>query len=41
MMTFKRSFLQKIISGTQSVSDSLDPDQDLHNVGPDLYSYCL
>ena len=36
-------FLQKILSrkNTIRVSNSLDPDQDRHFVGPDLGSTCL
>ena len=34
-------FLKKNFRNTISVSNSLDPDQDLHSVGPDLGSNCL
>ena len=33
---FQNQLFQKILSGTLSVSHSLDPDQDWHFVGPDL-----
>ena len=33
---FQKKLFQKILSGTLSVSNGLDPDQDGRNVGPDL-----
>ena len=39
---FQNQLFQKILSGTLSdLSNSLDPDQDRHFVGPDLGPYCL
>ena len=40
---FQNSLFQKIISGTLAigVSNNLDPDQDLQNVGSDLGPNCL
>ena len=34
-------FFSKFLSGTLSVSNGLDPDQDRHSVGPDLGQNCL
>ena len=38
---FKINFFKKKIRNTIRVSNSLDPDQDLQNVGPDLGPNCL
>ena len=39
---FQNQLFQKILSGTLSdLSNSLDPDQDRQNVGPDLGPNCL
>ena len=38
---FQNHFFEKILSGKPSVSNSLDPDQALHFVGPDLGPNCL
>ena len=38
---FQNQFYQKILPGTLSVSNCLDPDQDRHFVGPDLDPNCL
>ena len=38
---FSNELFQKIPPGTLSVSNSLDPYQDQHSVGPDLGPYCL
>ena len=35
---FQNYIFPKILSGIQPVSNSLDPDQDQHFVGPDLGS---
>ena len=35
------NFFKKILSGTLSVLNSLDSDQDRHSVGPDLGPNCL
>ena len=41
-LTFlKIFFFCKNLSGTLSVSNSLDPDQDRHSVNPDLGTNCL
>ena len=40
LRTFRSSSL-KILSGTLSVSNSLDTDQDQNSVGPDLSQNCL
>ena len=41
LIFFKINFLEKILSGIPSVSNSLDPDQPRHFVGPDLGPNCL
>ena len=41
LIFLKSSFLKKILSGLPSVSNSLDPDQARHFVGPDLGPNCL
>ena len=42
MLTFFKMFFSlKIPSEILSVSNSLDPDQDLHSVSPDLGPICL
>ena len=41
LLLFKIKLFKKILLGTQSVSNSLDPDQDRHSFGPDLCSNCL
>ena len=33
---FQHQLFQKILSALIRVSNSLDPDQDIHSVGPDL-----
>ena len=38
---FSKLTFQKILSGTLSVLNSSDPDQDRHFVGPDLDPNCL
>ena len=38
---FSKLTFQKILSGTMSVSNVLDPDQDRHFVGPDLGPNCF
>ena len=38
---FSKSTFSKILSGIPSVSNSLDPGQVQHSVGPDLDSICL
>ena len=38
---FQNQLLKKNLLGIQSVSNSLDPDQARHFVGPDLGSNCL
>ena len=38
---FHNQLFQEILSGTLSVSNSLEPDQDRHSVIPDLGSKCL
>ena len=38
---FKINFFPKNLSGTLSVSNSLDPDQVRHSVGPDLVPISL
>ena len=38
---FQNQVLRKILSGIQSVLNSLDPDQARQNVGPDLGPKCL
>ena len=38
---FKLTFSKKTFRNTISVSDSLDPDQARHFVGPDLGPNCL
>ena len=35
------NFIKKIFQKTIKVSNSLDPDQDQQNVGPDLSPNCL
>ena len=37
----KFTFKKKYFKNTIRVSNSLDPDQDRHNVGPDLGPTCL
>ena len=42
LLIFSKSFFfQKILSGIPSESNSLDPDQARHIVGPDLGPNCL
>ena len=41
LTSFDVNFLQKIIQGTLSVSNRLDPDQDQHSVGADRGLSCL
>ena len=38
---FLNLLFQKILSGTLSLSNGLDPDQGRQNVGPDLGPNCL
>ena len=38
---FKINFFQKILSGTLSECQTVDPDQDQNSVGPDLGPNCL
>ena len=38
---FQNQLFRKILSGVPSVSNSLDPDQVRHYVGPDLGPNCL
>ena len=38
---FKINFFHNFFSGTLSVLNGLDPDQDQQNVGPDLSPSCL
>ena len=40
LILFQNQVFGKIISGTLSVSNSLDPDQVRHYVGPDLGPNC-
>ena len=37
----KSKFFKKLFQNTIRVSNSLDPDQDQHSIGPDLGSSCL
>ena len=41
LIFFKANFFGKNLSGIPSVSDSLNPDQARHSVGPDLGLNCL
>ena len=38
---FQNQLFEKIISGTPSVSNNLDPDQARRSVGPDQFPNCL
>ena len=39
--SFQNKLFRKILSGIPSVSNSLDPDQARHFVGPDMDPNCL
>ena len=41
VMSFQNHHFRQILSGIPSVSNSLDPDQDRHSVGPDLSANCF